>query len=325
MISELPHLILHFDVNATLIITDPAARLSLDEALDKALKQTDWDGSATYSPLTRVNDSGITKEELLKALKWPDNVDPNEKLCNGQYHFIFPSFFNAVTELAKNNREFTIVFRTFGSDLERIRDAMNEYASGNHPQYSYDGSKELYLSKSNMWKGRYGNGKFLPDGDEVINSASVGKYSLTNQSTCINTTTVLEKEDEIIEVFKGRQTPRSTVACQDHYEWWKFHNYVPSSGKPMWVTDDDRKFHHIFFDDCIHKSASDSIISVRHRQKEGDIFEFMRGEEIINLHGCNTVRVQTTEAIMNHDYFLNKIKECDNARKTKQSADYMDK
>ena len=101
MTSELPHLVLHFDVNGTLIITDPAARLSLDAALDKALKQPDWDGSASDSPFAKVNNSGITKEELLKALKWPDNVETNDKLCNGQYHFIFPSFFNAVTKLGQ--------------------------------------------------------------------------------------------------------------------------------------------------------------------------------------------------------------------------------
>ena len=111
------------------------------------------------------------------------------------------------------------------------------------------------------------------------------------------------------------------MACQDHYEWWKFHDYIPSSGKPMWITDDDKNFHHIFFDDCIHKSASDSIISVRHRQKAGDGFKFMSGEEIISLHGCNTIRAQTTQAIMNLDYYWNQIKECENTRNKKRSVD----
>jgi len=92
MATEMPRLVLYFDVNATIIITDPAARLSLDDALEKALKQPDWDASATDSPWLRIDNPKISKETLLKALKWPEGIERNDKLCNGQYHFIFPSF-----------------------------------------------------------------------------------------------------------------------------------------------------------------------------------------------------------------------------------------
>ena len=77
---------------------------------------------------------------------------------------------------------------------------------------------------------------------------------------------------------------------------------------------------HIFFDDCIHKSALDSIVSVRHRKSTGDVFKFMSGEEIINLHGHNLVRVQTIDAIMDHNYFMNKIKECEEAKNKSLNA-----
>ena len=319
MTSELPRLVLYFDVNATVIITDPAARLSLDEALDKALNQPDWDGSEQpdWNISFKKNNSEISKEGLLKALRWPNGVEIDEKLCNGEYHFIFPSFFKTVTQLAKEKREFTIVFRTFGSDLERIRTAMNEYAAGNHPLYNYDGCEELFIPTSRMWKGRYGNGEFIPEGDQLITPTSTASYTLTNHAENHQTTTLTFEED-IISALECRNTPRAAVACQDHYEWWKFHKYIPSSGKPMWITEDDKNVHHIFFDDCIHKSASDSIISVRHRKTGEDNFKFMTGEEIINLHGCNTVRCQTVDAIMDPNYFLNKIKECEDAEKRRQ-------
>ena len=312
MATEMPRLVLYFDVNATIIITDPAARLSLDDALEKALKQPDWDASATDSPWLRIDNPKISKETLLKALKWPEGIERNDKLCNGQYHFIFPSFFNAMTQLFKANRKFTIVFRTFGSDLERIRNAMNEFASGNHPQYRYDGCEEMLIPTSRMWKGRYGNGLYPPEGKKSITSKSEANYTLTSQNEK-NCKTTLDKEEDIINALESRNIPRSAVACQDHYEWWKFHDYIPSSGKPMWITEDDESVQHIFFDDCIHKSALDSIVSVRHRKSAGDVFKFMNGEEIINLHGFNLVRVQTIDAIMDHNYFLNKIKECEEA------------
>ena len=318
--SHLPRLVLYFDVNATIIITDPAARLSLDDALEKALRQPSWDCSDEYSPLSSVNNSEISKEDLLKALKWPDEVQRNDKLCNGEYHFIFPSFFNTVTQLAKANRRFTIVFRTFGSDLERVRKAMNEFAAGNHPQFKYDGCEELYISVSQMWKGRYGNDMYPPEGKNQITTKSVAKYVLSSQDE-EHTIGTVEKEDDIIDTLEARNTSRAVVACQDHYEWWKFHNYIPSSGKPMWITEDEENVQHIFFDDCIHKSALDSIISVRHRKSKGDVFKFMTGEEIIGLHGINTVRVKTVEAILDQNYYINKIKECEEARERKQKLD----
>ena len=315
MNADLPRLILHFDVNATIIITDPAARLSLDDAIEKALQQPDWDASTIYSARGQCTTSGITKETLLQALKWPEGIGTNDKLCNGQYHFIFPSFFNTVTELLKANRTFTIIFRTFGSDLDRISNAMNEFASGNHPQYKYDGCEELHISR--VWKGSYGDGRYPPEGGNKITRKSEAHYTLTSRDEN-NCTTTLDKEEDIGNVFESRTSPRSAVACQDDHEWWKFHKKIPSSGKPMWITENDENVQHIFFDDCIRKSAVDSIVAVRHRKSAGDEFQFMSGEEIINLHGCHTVRVQTIDAIMDHDYFMHEIKECEEAWRSKR-------
>ena len=129
---------------------------------------------------------------------------------------------------------------------------------------------------------------------------------------------MIESDEEIITAFEYNQKPRSSVACVDHYEWWRAHKYRPSAGKPMWLTEDDNNTHHIFFDDCIHQSASDSIVSARRRKTENDSFMMLSGKDTVALHGYHTVRVKSTEAIVNLNYFLDKIKECELARKNTQ-------
>ena len=315
MNSKLPRLILHFDVNGTIIITDPKAGLSFDDALEKAVAQSDWDGSATYPPSTLCNKTNVSKADMIKALTWPNDVDDVPELCrDGKHHFVFPSFFNTINELAKAKREFSIVIRTFGSDIQKVKEAVNAYAMGKHPQYGYSGSEELILPPSRVWIGRYGGGRFPPDGTQPFPKTQNGEVNYTLQNVD-DPTKLLNQDEQIINALDCRFQPRSVVACTDHYEWWKAHAYMPSSGKPMWLTKDDHTSHHIFFDDCIHKSTTDSIVSVRMRKTANSQFKFLSGADTAALQGCHTVRVQTADAIVNPNYFLDKIRECEMARK----------
>ena len=59
MSSKLPRLVLHFDVNGTVIITDPAAGLSFEDAIEKALDQADWINSSTYPPTLKISKTAV--------------------------------------------------------------------------------------------------------------------------------------------------------------------------------------------------------------------------------------------------------------------------
>jgi hypothetical protein len=54
--------------------------------------------------------------------------------ANGQRR-ILPSFFELLLTLQKSGRCFTIVFRTFGTDLRDVIAEMNMFATGKHPSY----------------------------------------------------------------------------------------------------------------------------------------------------------------------------------------------
>lgn len=53
----------------------------------------------------------------------------------GKYHLI-PSFFRTLIYLKKAKREFAIVFRTFGQDLQNVIFEFNKFCNGEHPCYS---------------------------------------------------------------------------------------------------------------------------------------------------------------------------------------------
>lgn len=53
----------------------------------------------------------------------------------GKYHLI-PSFFRTLIYLKKAKKEFAIVFRTFGEDLNNVIFEFNKFCNGDHPCYS---------------------------------------------------------------------------------------------------------------------------------------------------------------------------------------------
>lgn len=53
----------------------------------------------------------------------------------GKYNLI-PSFFRTMIQLKKQKREFSIVFRTFGTNLKEIIWEYNQFCQGNHPCFS---------------------------------------------------------------------------------------------------------------------------------------------------------------------------------------------
>lgn len=48
---------------------------------------------------------------------------------------IVPSFFNLLKYLQDEELDFTLVFRTFGSDLADVAEELNLFATGQHPSH----------------------------------------------------------------------------------------------------------------------------------------------------------------------------------------------
>lgn len=81
-------------------------------------------------------------EEHLELLRWPSDLPAHKEFSvkgeDGKlYHWILPSFFQLLQDLASQEIEFSIVFRTFGTDLLRLLKVVQQALEhGTHPLFS---------------------------------------------------------------------------------------------------------------------------------------------------------------------------------------------
>lgn len=74
----------------------------------------------------------------LRLLEWPGEPHQELSVQDGHgkhYHFILPSFFRLLDALHRDGRDFTVIFRTFGTDLPRTLLALRSALAGQHPQF----------------------------------------------------------------------------------------------------------------------------------------------------------------------------------------------
>jgi len=104
-------------------------------------------------------------------------LTPEQKIIRQVYaegkYFIMPSFFKTLMYLQKLGRDFAVVFRTFGHDLENVIWEFNKFCSGQHP--CYNGKNGMPLVKFDGSRGtkdlrindRYQQGLFYRSGEDV--------------------------------------------------------------------------------------------------------------------------------------------------------------
>lgn len=115
------------------------------------------------------------------------------------------------------------------------------------------------------------------------------------------------------EMYNYVTTSRQTLAISDHYEFWKASKFNPSTGKPFWFDKSDNRVHHIFFDDNIHFKVDDSIVAVRARLGGTcpDAFEALSGADTLRFWRSHVIKARITSAIADDRYFLRLINEAE--------------
>lgn len=114
------------------------------------------------------------QKKLKEALLIDPIVDVSDLhyLSSRCYHII-PSFFRLVEYLAEQHFEFSILFRTFGSDIANVCDEFNLFCSGKHPAYvpsrRLDGSDPLFPKDLRI---------VLPDHHGVLSHTGLGAEGL---------------------------------------------------------------------------------------------------------------------------------------------------
>lgn len=110
-----------------------------------------------------------------------NNDDENKKCvekCVHGHHLlrptVLPSFFNLLLHLQAQRRRFTLVLRSFGTDLPAVIDEINAFAEGRHPSYpgarldGSDGRVDVRISEAKGHLGAFVRLTSRPDGTSLL-------------------------------------------------------------------------------------------------------------------------------------------------------------
>ncbi|XP_062829834.1 uncharacterized protein LOC103281301 [Anolis carolinensis] len=314
-------LILHIDLNNTVLVSDAVTGQDPRAALNCYLTTVTWgkvgpsgkwqwlsespsllspcpDAVSFYSQYGRnTKFTDTTKgqrfrdlqQHHLKLLEWQGPAHPLLSIQGEQgkhYHLVLPSFFCLLESLHREGRHFAVIFRTFGTDLPRVLRAVNCALEGQHPLFP--SLQEISLPVD------------LSPGMIRCNKR---KVVLTHRTERLST------EDGGRKMYAYFSSREGLCGFQDHFDWWAKNQFSSQGGKPLLIDPHDANVHHIFIDDNIRLDDSDTIV---HQQvfsrKESCNLQTVPTSELYNV--C-LVQTDLLEAIANKNYFCRCIRRCE--------------
>jgi len=202
-----------------------------------------------------------------------DNIDPRLTRDGGKTHFVLPAFFECLYQLEQSQRDYSLVLRTYGTDLPSVADAIHAFAEGKHPLYPSYVNDTLRLPKENMFRGRYNqsqsfykidkSGEFDYDaaaasaaaaaenndktamkssyqlfewtgeGEDVSDDSQLGRVVAQDDLEILS---ILEKPSMVANRSNGCTNRHEKVfAIHDDYFTWSQNKHNPMYGKPLWI------------------------------------------------------------------------------------------
>lgn len=287
--ETIPHLVLNFDINKTLIASDKVGNKSVDDVINELLAEKYkalWDPSLVeeISFDDYVNNILIPgpkhDSELRRQRKYylqhfldylRDNESPLYELVHTEYEIalkaletsngiIFPSFYHLIEKLNEQQISYSIILRSYGLELFDVKQEINGFHEGLIGRTAKFRKGKLYLD----------NGEIIEGGCKIYCTLrSIGH-----------------------------------IAIHDDWNYWNSHGLAAHQGKPFYVDREDYETLSIFFDDNIHETDSiNNIISPLDAKTEKPI----PLEEVVK--SGLAVRVDTLEAILNDNYFIERVEE----------------
>jgi len=266
---------------------------------------------------------------LCKKLALPENEAVGEFLQGRKERHIVPSFFQLLLFLQEEDLDFTIVFRTFGSDMADVAAELNLFATGQHPSYpgvtmdGSDGRVDIRLLEENGSFGAFYRDKLNAEGTflglglplDVISqkTTSFADIEAATQPVCSpkpqgNLSDDSQPSGRLLsgfqEVFSGLQACVNQPGChamalRDYYPFWKHHNERSHAGKLLLLEPHDSSCVHLFLDDNIGYDIA-HIVDARD-VVSGAPVDFER------VNGYNLIKVEALNAILDTKYFIRTV------------------
>ena len=289
-LAEKPLLLLHFDLNKTIVAFDTALGKSREDVIIHCLADTytgKWapavEKPIPYSeyvknyllpgPTTDVELKKTRDEKISAFLQFLEEFDPSlyQKArqefdraldaLNAQSTIVLTSFYSLVEYLKNNGYEFSIIIRTFGTDYVKVCPEIEKTA-------------HIHFSK----KGEFKETTFFVEGD---GSMTVPKefYSFLKQNR--------------------------HVVVHDDWLWWAQHSEKHEFGKPFPIDMVDEKTVSLFFDDNINtEEHSEKNIVNPIDETSGKSLEVY---PLIQSH--RIFPVDTIKAIEDNSYYIALVKQ----------------
>jgi len=171
------------------------------------------------------------------------------------YHFLVPAFFELIIDLSKKGRKFTLVFRTFGTDMDNVQKELNLFCEGKHPYYPnvrFDGSgdsQDLRLHKENCGKISYDMKPKPKLTWGAFRNSENWRYRESTDSKC----KTIEGDREVFDSIKTKAMKGLTTGISDDWRWWHRNNKRSEFGKLFLIEQEDESCHQMFFDDNINE------------------------------------------------------------------------
>ncbi|KAJ1111124.1 hypothetical protein NDU88_008462 [Pleurodeles waltl] len=314
-------LVLHIDLNNTILVSDAITQEGPSASLNTYLSTVTWgklnqagewewlsDAPSIQPPHQNAitfhtqfgRDGDFTNTNLGKKFKrihsdhmhhleW---LDPPDKVLavtgeDGKaYHSILPSFFHLLETLRKEDRDFSVILRTFGTDLPRVLHAVLYAMEGRHPQFPDFQKVLLHVDQT--------PGRICCSKKQVVLSRGAEHVST---------------KLDIKNVYHYFNNLEGIVGFRDNFDWWARNQFRSTGGKPFWIDPQDTCIHHIFIDDNIRLSEDDSIIhtTVFHGKDGGQ----SRTAPTSELYDICLVQTDLLRAIADKNYFLDCVRTCE--------------
>ena len=200
------------------------------------------------------------------------------------YQRIVPSFFELLHSLCESQRDFTVIFRTFGRDGEVVMKGTAQFFKGLHPSFPmppYD--CEVSVEPGTITRSNGAISLMVPN--KVTTSDLRGIYNYFSES-------------------------RGIRLFVDDYSWWKEQGFLHSAGKPLLLDLQDKTVQHIMFDDNIRIWDPDNSIVDVQTCSSDDKHTFLRADPGTFENMC-VVKCDLYESICNKSYFIEKVQECE--------------
>lgn len=234
-----------------------------------------------------------------------------------EYFHIIPSFFKLVNTLSELSLPFTLIFRTFGSDLDSVLREWRSFVQGTH--YCKPAGavlEEMRRSYKEPLCGsvfRQGDDMYICYGPRVsLSSLLSSDFELPDETemlehlrllpdcTSANKTSFSDLRDHLIDYFGGSNNVGGLV---DYYPNWAQGAERRTGGKVFPLSLKDPSFSYVFFDDNIFIGDERSIVDVRDAKNSESIVD-------PSIERMYCVPANAFKAIVDENYFVDELTRC---------------